>query len=304
MLYFLTRRLLPLLLCTVFSQAAWAMPPLVDGDWLVAHRDDPQLVLLDIQSPEYYRQVHLPGAVSAPFDQWRDRNASGLPGMLPPIARLEAQLGQLGISPRDDIVIVNTGFGAGDMAAAARVYWTLKVLGHGQLAILNGGLSAMAGSEPGAVLLTNVPSRRTTVTYKASPDLSLLADADSTRQAMRDGQQLVDARSTAEFLGIHVGGEKERYGALPHARNLPFDWLTENGSALIQPPDRLRRLMRAVGVDPDAPQVHYCHSGNRAALSWFVAYALLGNHRARLYDGSMLEWAVRADLPMERRVEF
>jgi thiosulfate/3-mercaptopyruvate sulfurtransferase len=304
MLLFLVRRLLPLLLCSVISPAAWAMPPLVDSDWLVEHLDDPQLVLLDIQSPEYYRQVHLPGALSAPFGQWRVKTATGLPGMLPPVSQLEAQLGQLGISPTHAVVIVATGFGAGDMAAAARVYWTLKVLGHPQLAILNGGLSAFAGNEQRAALLTDTPSRRAAVSYQASPDLSLLADADSTQTAIRDGQQLVDARSTAEFLGIHVAGDKERYGSLPRAINLPFDWLTENGSSLVQPPDRLRRLMQAVGVDPEAAQVHFCHSGNRAALSWFVAYALLGNRQARLYDGSMLEWAVRADLPMERRVEF
>jgi thiosulfate/3-mercaptopyruvate sulfurtransferase len=300
----LMRRLLPLLLCTVLSPAAWAMPPLVDSDWLATHLEDSQLVLLDVQSPEYYRQVHLPGAVSAPFRQWRVKSAAGLPGMLPPIPQLEALLGQLGISPSHAIVIVVTGFGAGDMAAAARVYWTLQLLGHRQVAILNGGLADFASDERRAARLTDSPARRAVVSYQASPDLSLLADAAGTQTAIQDGQQLIDARSAAEFLGIHVAGDKERYGALPRAVNLPFDWLTANGTAVLPSTARLRRLLQAVGVDPQAPQVHYCHSGNRAALSWFVAYALLGNRQARLYDGSMLEWAVREDLPMERRVEF
>lgn len=304
MTWSLIRPLLPLLLCAMFAPAVQAMPALVDSDWLAAHRDDPQLVLLDIQQAAYYRQVHLPGAVSAPFEQWREKGAGGLPGMLPPIPQLEARLGQLGIAPEHAVVIVATGLGAGDMAAAARVFWTLKLLGHQQLAILNGGLADFADDPRRAALLTAMPVRRTAVTYRGSPDLSLLADARSTQDAVRNGQQLIDARSTAEFLGIHVAGDKERYGTLPRAKSLPFDWLTENGSGRVQATDRLRRLLDGLGVDPQAPQIHFCHSGNRAALSWFVAYALLGNREARLYDGSMLEWAVRTDLPMERRVEF
>lgn len=296
-------RRLVFLFCFV-SPTAWALPPLVNSDWLLGQLDDKGLVLLDIQAADYYRQVHLPGAVSAPFEQWRVRTAEGLPGMLPPVPRLEALLGSLGIAPENSIVIIATGFGAGDMAAAARVYWTLKVLGHRQLAILDGGLAAFADNEQGAARLTADSVARPATVYRARPDMSLLADAAATSKALRDGEQLVDARSTAEFLGIHVAGDKERHGSLPQAKNLPFDWMTVNGSARMHTPGQLRKLLQAVGVDPEAPQVHYCHSGNRAALTWFVAYALLGNSQARLYDASMLEWGVRMDLPMERQVTF
>lgn len=291
-------------LAILFSPAARAIEPLVDSDWLAQNLETPGLVVLDIQSRDYYQQVHLPGAVSAPFELWRTKTPAGLPDMLPPVARLEAMLGRLGITPADNLVITVTGFGAGELAAAARVFWTLKVLGHQQVAILNGGLSAFAGDQVRAAGLTAIPFQREATSYKARPDLSLLADADSTLAAMNRGEQLVDARSTAEYLGIHVGGEKERPGTLPKAISLPFDWLTENGSAMLHTTARLRPLMQAVGVDVQAPQVHFCHSGNRAALSWFVAYALLGNKQARLYDGSMLEWGVRLELPMERQVSF
>jgi thiosulfate/3-mercaptopyruvate sulfurtransferase len=292
-----------LLLLVLFSPAVWAVAPLVDSDWLAARLGDPKLVLLDIQPSEYYRQVHLPGAVHAPYALWRTSSA-GLPEMLPPLPVLEDRLGRLGIAPDDTLLLVVTGFSADEMAAAARVYWTLKVLGHRELAILNGGLAAFAEDERRAALLTNTPADRPPTRYEASPDLSLLADADDTLAAIESGQQLIDARTRAEYLGIHVAGEGERPGTLPTAKNLPFDWLTENGSAWILPTERLRSLMQAVGVATDAPQVHFCHSGNRAALNWFVAHALLGNGRARLYDGSILEWGVRRDLPMERQVDL
>jgi thiosulfate/3-mercaptopyruvate sulfurtransferase len=248
--------------------------------------------------------VHLLDAVNAPFEQWRGNTSQGLHGMLPPMPQLEGMLGRLGVTPKDRVIIVTTGLGAGDMAAAARVFWTLKVLGHRQAAILDGGLNALAADERGARRLTNVPASRPVTRYQARPDFSLLADAAATRAAAERGELLVDARSAAEFLGIHVGDAGERPGTLPEARNLPFDWLTENGSGRMLPLARLRSLLAAVGVDPAVPQVHFCHSGNRAALTWFAAYALLGNKQARLYDASMLEWATRDDLPMERRVQF
>ena len=139
-----------MLLVTLPLQAAEKLPPLVDVSWLLANNDAPDLVLLDIQPQPYYQQVHLVGAVSAPFEQWRSNLPQGLHGMLPPTAQLEGLLGRLGITPGDRVIIITTGLGAGDMAAAARVFWTFKVLGHGQVAILDGGLNAVASDERGA----------------------------------------------------------------------------------------------------------------------------------------------------------
>lgn len=295
-----------LLLCLFAGPLAAAdtLPPLVDADWLLANGDKEGLVLLDIQPAAYYRQVHLQGAVSAPFKQWRTAAPGGVEGVLPPIPVLEAQLGRLGISPEHHVVIVTTGLGAGDMAAAARVFWTFKVLGHRSVAVLDGGLSAVAENVRGRQWLTDRPVSRPETRYQARPELALLADTAQTLEAQRRGDLLVDARSAGEYLGIHSGGEGERPGTLPQARNLPFDWLTDNGSGRLLPVARMRALLAAVEIDADTPQVHFCHSGNRAALTWFAAYALLGNQQARLYDASMLEWSVRGDLPMERRVRF
>lgn len=300
------RLLFVLLLATVFStgRAASDLPPLVDASWVLAQPSSADLVWLDIQPRPYYQQVHLAGAVSAPFDGWRGISAAGVKGMLPAIDKLETKLGGLGIAPSDRLVIVTTGLGAGDMAAAARVFWTLKVLGHAQVAILDGGLQAVADDPRGLARLTREPAGRAVTRYKAKPDLSLLADSAATDAALKRGDVMVDARSAAEYLGVHVSGEGERPGSLPGARNLPFDWLTENGSGKMLPSARVRALLQAVDIDPAAPQVHYCHTGNRAALTWFAAWAMLGNKQARLYDASMLEWAMRPDLPLEQQVQF
>lgn len=296
--------LLLLMTTTLAARAAEPLPPLVEVDWLLAQAPGEQPVYLDIQPAEFYRQVHLAGAVSAPFSTWRADQAGGVRGMLPDIASLEAKLGGLGINPDSRVLIINTGLGAADMAAAARVFWTFKVLGHTQVAILNGGLQAVADHPVAGQRLSRDVVAPRPATYKANPDYSLHADAAQTRRALARGELMVDARTQGEFLGVHVAGEGERPGSLPGARNLPFDWLTENGSAEILPKTRVRALLKAVDIDAGAPQVHYCHTGNRAALTWFVAWAMLGNKHARLYDASMVEWSVREDLPLERRVQF
>ncbi len=296
--------LLTLVVMTLPARAGAPLPPLVDVSWLLAEPAADDLVWLDVQPSVYYQQVHLAGSVNAPFDGWRTTSVGGLRGMLPAVDKLEAKLGGLGIAPSDRVVIVTTGLGAGDMAAAARVFWTLKVLGHVQVAVLNGGLQSVADDPRGLARLTREPTRRAATTYQASPDMSLLADAKATSAALQRGDVLVDARSAAEYLGVHVGGEGERPGRLPGARNLPFDWLTENGSGTILPRERMRDLLKAVDIDPKAAQVHYCHTGNRAALTWFAAWAVLGNKQARLYDASMLEWSMRPDLPIKRQVQF
>lgn len=294
----------PLLFIALPVWAESTLAPLVDVNWLLTQKDHNEIVVVDIQPTPYYQQVHLKGAISIPFDQWRAASPQGLRGMMPTVSSLEKMLGQQGVSQDNAVLIVTTGLSAGDMAAAARVFWTLKVLGHSQVAILDGGLQAVADHARAASQLTNLPGQRASTVYRASPDMSLLADSASTVAAIRNGEQLIDARTSGEFLGVHTGSEHERAGSLPGAYNLPFDWVTENGSGKLLPPSRLRSLLKAIGVDPAARQVHYCHSGNRASLTWFAAYAMLGNKQARLYDASMLEWAVQPDLPMERRVQF
>jgi thiosulfate/3-mercaptopyruvate sulfurtransferase len=280
-------------------------PALIDARALGERLGDDGLVVLDIQSSKDYQRFHVPGAVNAPYDQWRTRarkdGTGPLPSMLPPVDRLEAMIGGLGIGNDDQVIIVATGRGAGDLAAAARVFWTFKVLGHDAVSVLEGGLAAYA--EAGGRLAQGTESRPP-AQFVASPRPELAPDADAVRAAVGSGVLPVDGRSEGEFVGLYTGDDKERPGTIPGARNLPYDWVTDDGSARLRSAGALRELFAARGVDPDRPQVHFCHSGNRAALSWFAAYAVLGNEQAVLYDGSMMEWARRDDLPVEAAIRL
>ena len=283
-----------------------ATPPLVDAAWLKANADD--VAVIDLQAPKAFQRFHIPGVVNLPYSVWRtqapkdNKDPSVLASMMPPVERLATMLGQSGIGNDDHVVIVATGQGAGDLAAAARVYWTFKVLGHDAVSVLDGGLQVYANAGGRLVQGTG---RRAAKTFAANPRPELAPDAAAVQQLMADGAQMVDARSEGEFVGLYTGDGDERPGTIPGARHLPFDWVAAaDGTASLRSGGALRQLFDARGIDPAAEQVHFCHSGNRAALTWFAAYAVLGNKDAKLYDGSMMEWAQRDDLPVASEIEL
>lgn len=280
-----------------------AMPALVDSQWVELNANDPAIAVLDIQEPANYRRFHLPRSVNAPYEKWRTQGPKVPNGMLPPVEYLEGLLGKLGITIDSKVVIVPTGLGAGEMAAAARVYWTLKVLGHQQVTILNGGLAAYAG-QFGMSRLKPDNWQPEPAVYKAQPDEAMQLDVAKVQQALASSASFVDARSGGEYMGLHARGKNERPGTIPDARNLPFDWLTANGAGELLSTESLGKLFDTLEIPRSGAQVHFCHTGSRAALSWFVAYGVLGNKEARLYDGSMAEWAPRPELPMEQKIKL
>jgi len=272
----------------------------VDPAWLKSHVNDAGLVLLDIQQPPQFARHHLPNAISFPFSQWRTDAKGKPPKSLLPLDELATRLGKLGISAQSPILIIATGNGVGDLSAAARVFWSLKVLGHQQVAILNGGLVSYVNDQRGGYVSGPASAKRPATRYEAKPQPGLLATSDWLKDA---DMPRLDARSLGEHIGLVGGGKGQRPGTLPGAHHLPFDWLSDDQSARLRSTEQLRALFDYAGLDNQAA-VHFCQSGNRAALTWFVDYAVLGHEDARLYDGSMMEWGRDANLPIEQRLSL
>jgi len=281
-------------LALLMSMAVNAMPTLVDAPWLMQEQAKDDLLIIDIQPARVYRQYHIEGSVSAPFGSWRTDANAVPPKSLPAADELQKKLRQLGLKVSDRVVLVATGNSVADLSAAARVFWTLHWAGHEAIAILDGGLVSYVNEHGGQYVSGPTPAVEAS-DYRVKPNNAILAQAEDMRTTQ---QPLLDARSLEEYIGL-VAGEGEQPGTLKGAANLPYDLLSVGGRGKLRGAEVMQALFEYSGMEAGKGAVHFCHTGNRASLTWFVDYAVLGNKDARLYDASMIEWASDPKNPVE-----
>ena len=177
--------------------------PLVDSAWLTDHLGNPSLVVLDIRDAtdagDLYAAGHVPGAVAAPYAAagWRAK-VGEVPGLLPTEDAIETLVSGLGVSNDSHVVILTGGDSASDFGGATRVYWTLKVYGHDNVSILDGGYAAWAKAN-GELSTDAVTPVAATFDAKFRPELR--AEVAEVNEAIANDTNLIDARSVAQFIG-------------------------------------------------------------------------------------------------------
>jgi thiosulfate/3-mercaptopyruvate sulfurtransferase len=294
-------RVIAAVLAIAAAAPAWAAgaTPLVSVDWLAAHRGDPDIVVLDIRSAidggggEAFAMAHIPGAVHSDYDKagWRVTR-DGVPFRLPNVAELEKLIGELGIDEDNHVVVVPAGVHASDFAAAARVYYTLKVAGLAQVSILDGGLAAWAKQANPVEGGTREPSPKI---FTASIDRKLIAATPDVEQAERNHAALVDARPAAFFLGRDKAPQVSLYGHIGHAINLDHARFYDPSTNRLRP---FAELARIAALVPAGSAITYCNTGHWAATDWFVLSEILGRKDTRVYDGSMAAWTADTSRPV------
>jgi thiosulfate/3-mercaptopyruvate sulfurtransferase len=187
---------------------------------------------------------------------------------------------------------------------AAFAYWYLKIYGHGDVRILDGGRQKWIDERRD--LTTEAPSP-TPQTYRAGDrDESIRAYRDEVREWIAGGRRaLVDVRSPGEYAGDLVappGYEQEgaqRGGHIPTAVSIPWASAVRDDGTF-KGPDELTELYEGKGITADKEVTAYCRIGERSAHTWFVLRELLGYERVRNYDGSWTEWGNLVDVPIEK----
>ncbi|MFP4591551.1 MAG: sulfurtransferase [Halobacteriales archaeon] len=278
----------------------YAKDVLVSADWVEsnleeAQRDDPGLVLVEVNSPESpeedfpsrYEDGHIPGAVGF---QWDEDLSDDTERDILDKADFEAVVGEAGITADSTVVFYGNGWIANWFALFA--YWEFKYYGHEDARVLDGG--KVYWVENDYPLTTEEPGF-TPRTYDArGPFEGIRAYRDDVEQAINSGIPLIDVRSPAEFTGEILApeglGETAQVGGhIPGARNVPTATVL-NDDGTFKPADELRALYREAGVTADQAVVTYCRVGERSAIAWFVLQELLGFPDVENYDGSWTEW--------------
>jgi thiosulfate/3-mercaptopyruvate sulfurtransferase len=280
----------------LWATQAFAAPPLLSPAELQPLLGNPAVRVIDIRDPKSYAAAHIPGAVNAPYGSWRGPASS--PGELPELAKLTAQVQRLGLTPATRAVVVSSGADATDFGAAARVYWTLKVLGLKELSVLNGGVKAWASA--------GLPQDANPVSVAASSfqpvlDRSMIATRDEVAQAIeRNNATLIDARPADFFNGQTRHAAARSAGTLKGAVNLEHaSWFAPGSSSFVSV-DEARRVATALKIDPQRDSLSFCNTGHWAATNWFALSEVLGQPQVKLYAGSMVDWTSAPQaLPMD-----
>ena len=193
---------------------------LVDSQWALAHLDDPNVRFVEVDvDTTAYEQSHLPGAAAW---NWTSQLADGIRRDIAGREDFSALLSESGIGPDTTIIL----YGDNNNWFAAWAYWQLKLYGHDDVRILNGGRKYWLDS--GLALSVDVPSFVPTGYRLPEADFSLRAFRDDILPRLGDpGLALVDVRSPAEYNGeiIAPPGMSEtaqRAGHIPGAASIPW----------------------------------------------------------------------------------
>jgi thiosulfate/3-mercaptopyruvate sulfurtransferase len=273
------------------------MSVLVSTEWVQEHMNDPNIRLIEVDvDTTAYEQGHIPGAIGL---NWQTQLQDPVRRDIPSKERLEAILGELGVSDAHTIVL----YGDNNNWFAAYAFWVLKVYGHDDARIMDGGRKKWLLE--GRPITTEVPNYPPTQYRAKEPDMSLRAFFPQVLESLHKPEfALVDVRSPQEYTGelIAPPGMMEtaqRGGHIPGARNIPWAQAVREDGAF-KSPDELRALYEAQGITPDKQVITYCRIGERSSHTWFVLKYLLGYPHVRNYDGSWTEWGNMIAAPIER----
>ena len=269
-----------------------AISPLVSASDLTSASGDPDLRILDASwhldgtpARPIFEAGHIPGAAFFDLEAISD-GENPLPHMMPSPDQFGEQVGRLGVSETDRIVVYDT-FG---LFTAARAWWMFRAMGCDRVQVLDGGLPAWI--RMGGALETGAAAPRPAV-FRPEPRPEMIADVERVRDTLAAGEPVLDARAAARFAGSAPEPRPGlRAGHMPGAVNLPFgELLTAEG--LMREPGALEAAFAARGLGAADRPIASCGSGVTAAVP-LLALALLGREGV-LYDGSWAEWGGRDD---------
>ncbi len=302
---FLTSLLATICFCFALNLAIAAQPKpttapkvrtemLVTADWLSKHLADKTVFVLHVaRERKAYDEGHIPGSRFVALGDilaMRD----GVQNELPPIEKLQKHFENLGIGDSGRIVIYDDGNGL----SAARTYFTLDYLGHGdRAALLDGGLGKWKAEKRQLETQTVktesarfTPRLRTDIIAKldAMRDLSWVAT-----NVTESSVAIIDARPEEQY----VGAANSRSGHIPGASNVFWmQHLTNATDLTMKPAAHLKKLYEAVGLKPGQQAIAYCNTGIQASQTYFTLKYL--GYDVKMYDGSFTEWSKAEGAPV------
>ncbi len=270
---------------------------LVSTEWVHQHKSDANIVIVEVDvDTASYNEGHIPGAFGW---NWQTQLCDTRQRDVISKNDLERLLGETGISNNTTIIL----YGDNNNWFAAWALWQLKMYGHKDVRIMNGGRKKWLAE--GRELTKDLPSPKKENYTASDRDDSLRTYLYQAMKEMNaSGTVMVDVRSPDEFTGkiLSPPGLPEtcqRGGHIPGAKNIPWAQAC-NEDGTFKTREELETLYAGKGVTSDKKIIAYCRIGERSSHTWFVLKYLLGYPGVTNYDGSWTEWGNLVAAPVEK----
>lgn len=269
---------------------------IVTTEWVAKHGTTAGVTLVEVNvDTSLYECGHIPGALGW---SWKSQLADPVRRDILSREGFEQLMQQSGIT-RDSTVVL---YGDSNNWFAAWAFWQMKVYGHRDVRIMDGGRRKW--EKEGRPLTVELPRVVPTMYRVSQPDPTLRAFLPEVQAHLARGDVvLVDVRSPQEFTGevLAPPGLPEtcqRGGHIPGALNIPWSKAVNEDDGTFRGVEELRRLYKTAGVSGERPIITYCRIGERSSHTWFVLTYLLGYTNTKNYDGSWTEWGNLVGAPV------
>lgn len=275
--------------------------PLVSCAWLAERLDAPDIRVVDAtwfmpndarDAKALFAERRIPGAIFFDIDEVAD-TSTDLPHMLPPPEKFASRMKARGIGDGTRVIVYDNH----GVFSAPRVWWTFRVMGHEDVAVLDGGFPAW--ERGGYDIESGPPQTRMERHFTPRFRADLVKSLDDVQRIIGGGGKtpILDARPGPRFRAETPEPRAGlRGGHMPGAISTPSGELV-NAEGFLKSADDLKAIFAHAGVDAVKPPVCTCGSGLTAAII-ALAMARIGRWDAAVYDGSWTEWGGRADTPV------
>ena len=274
------------------------MESIISAEWLNDHLNEENLIILDCSlknnvtgGPSDYEGIYIQGSRYFDLEGDFSDSTSGLPHTLPSPEAFEKACRNLGIN-NESVIVAYDNMG---IYISPRVWWMFYVMGHKNVAVLDGGLPNWVKNHYPTT--KNLESDFQKGNFTSDFDSAQVKSIQEVNDNIESKDyQIIDARSAGRFEGTEPEPRKGlRGGHIPGSLNVPFQSVLNDGK--FKSDDELKVIFDKLNVD-EKPLIFSCGSGVTACVSLMAAHRVLPNKKT-VFDGSWTEWAQRLDLPVE-----
>ena len=272
---------------------------LVSSDWLFKHLNHPNLIILDASPSDIksnlipeFTDIRVSGARFFDIEKVFFDKQSTIANMIPSSEDFEKSCRNLGIN-KNSIIVVYDNLG---IYMSPRVWWMFKTMGHDQIAVLDGGLTAWKnmGYPIEAIKFRTYQEGD----FKANYQSEMVRNSTFILEKhMSDQCTILDARGAGRFTGaLPEPRPRMESGHIPNSVNLPFKEVLRDG--FMKSKEELESILSTFDVKKNQELIFTCGSGVTACII-LLACSLVFENKKSLFDGSWSEWGQEGKFPVE-----